>query len=270
MNDVPHERHRVLVRAGRSSGHPAPDALAVLTLEEQARAFRFRQPDRGAAYAVAHATARRCLAAQLRSSPELIRFGRLPCPGCERPGHGRPTIDWPRTSWESSLSRSGPHWLFAATDGARIGVDIERLRPVDLDRLGSAVLSETEREYLAGLEPALRQRAFMRCWTRKEAIVKASGIGIEADLRRVESQPSQPVAVVEHEVAGCPTSSWSVRDLPVGSECCASLALPAQTESTSAADPDIDFGSDIGYGADVHRDAYPPPAHSSPLPIPAA
>ncbi|MFI1936161.1 4'-phosphopantetheinyl transferase family protein [Streptomyces purpureus] len=212
-----------------------PGDLAVLTAEERARAGRFRQPDRGAAYAAAHAAARRCLAEQLRGSPELIRFGRRPCPGCGRPGHGRPVVEHPRTSWESSLSRSGPYWLFAATDGVRIGVDVERLRPLDtaglnVSRLGAAVLSVSERDHLAGLEPAARGRAFMRCWTRKEAVVKASGIGIEADLRELETRPWLPSAVVEHAVDGCPVTLWSVCDLPAGPHCAAALALPAHHE----------------------------------------
>ncbi|WP_409468010.1 4'-phosphopantetheinyl transferase family protein [Streptomyces sp. HC307] len=231
---------RVLVRSGRSVRCPDPRDLAVLSPEEKARARRFREPRRAAAYAAAHAAARRCLGERLGSPAGEIHFGRRPCPGCGKPDHGRPVVDWPRTSWESSLSRSGPHWLFAAADGVRIGVDIERVRPVSLNTLSSAVLSEAERDYLADIEPYLRQAAFIRCWTRKEAVVKASGIGIEAILSQIDVQPWEPRAVVEHRVAGCPTVTWAIRDLPAGPGYSASLALPAEAQ------PLLDFGRDRG------------------------
>ncbi|WP_353962867.1 MULTISPECIES: 4'-phosphopantetheinyl transferase superfamily protein [unclassified Streptomyces] len=118
----------------------------------------------------------------------------------------------------------------------RIGIDIERVRHVDLSALASAGLPEAERNYLADIEPYLRQAAFMRCWTRKEAVVKASGIGIEAALSQIDVQPWEPRAVVEHRVVGCPTDVWAIRDLPAGPDCSASLALPAEAQ------PLLDFG----------------------------
>lgn len=230
MTGSPRPRLRVLVRYGRAAGEPDSRDLAVLAPEERRRARHFRQPHRGAAYAAAHATARRCLAERSGGTPEGMRFSRLTCPGCGRRDHGRPVVKSPNTSWELSLSRSGAHWLFAAADGEPIGVDIERIRPVELSVLGPAVLSGAEGEYLADLAPELRHAAFMRCWTRKEAVVKATGIGIEADLRRVEVQPWRDTAFVVHRAAGCATSQWTVRDLPIAADCRAALAVPARTE----------------------------------------
>ncbi|MGW7283007.1 4'-phosphopantetheinyl transferase family protein [Streptomyces sp. NPDC054844] len=223
-------RLRVLVRYGRAAGEPDSYDLAVLAPEERRRARRFRQPHRGAAYAAAHATARRCLAERSGGTPEGMRFGRLACPGCGGRDHGRPVVESPETSWELSLSRSGAHWLFAAADGEPVGVDIEQVRPLELSDLGPAVLSGAEGEYLAGLAPELRHAAFMRCWARKEAVVKATGIGIEADLCRVEVQPWRDTPVVVHRAAGCTTSRWTVRDLPIAPDCRAALAVPAGTE----------------------------------------
>lgn len=229
VNDRHRGPLRVLVRSGRSAHRPDPADLAVLSPEERAKAQRFGNAYRAAAYTASHAAVRRCLAECLDFPAIEIRFGRWPCPGCGRAGHGRPVIELPETTWESSLSRSGPYWLAAAADGVRIGVDIERYRPVDLKALGAVVLSEAERDYLGQLSPDLRQGAFMRCWTRKEAVVKASGIGIEADLRQIEVRPWELTALVEHQVADCAINTWAVRDLPGGADHSASLALPAET-----------------------------------------
>lgn len=229
---------RVLVRSGRSVGRPDPADLAILSPDERARAQRFRHAYRAGAYTASHAAVRRCLAENLSWPAEEIRFGRRPCPGCGRAGHGRPVIELPQTAWESSLSRSGPYWLVAAVDGVRVGVDIERFRPVDLKTLSAAVLSEAERGYLAQLAPELRQRAFIRCWTRKEAVVKASGIGIEADLRQMEVRPWEWTALVEHEVTGCAINTWAVHDLPGGADHSTSLALPAEIGPVVISGPD--------------------------------
>ncbi|MGA5193273.1 4'-phosphopantetheinyl transferase family protein [Streptomyces exfoliatus] len=237
MTGVPRPGLRVLVRYGRAAGEPDPRDLAVLSPQERRQAGRFRQPHRGAAYAAAHATARRCLAERTGGTPEGLHFGRLACPGCGDPDHGRPVVEHPATTWESSLSRSGAHWLFVAADGAPVGVDIERIRPVDLGVLGRTVLSGAEAAYLAGLAPEPRQGAFMRCWTRKEAVVKATGIGIEADLRSVEVRPWQDTAVVAHQAVGCAVTHWTVRDLSVPPDCRAALAVPADRE------PHLDLAS---------------------------
>ncbi|MET8138003.1 4'-phosphopantetheinyl transferase superfamily protein [Streptomyces sp. NPDC005251] len=41
-----------------------------------------------------------------------------------------------------------------------------------------------------------RQTAVQKCWTRKEALLKAVGIGISRDLGRIETKPGSDSAVV--------------------------------------------------------------------------
>lgn len=214
------------VWSGRGPDTVLPEDVALLSAAELARLRGFGDPLRAARYAAAHAAVRRHLGLLLDTGPAAVRFGRLPCPGCGSPGHGRPVISGPDTHWQFSLSRSGPYWLCAAAPGVPVGADIECLRPVDATGLATAVLCAPERAHLAALAPALRGPEFLRCWTRKEAVVKAIGIGLEADLRAVDVQPHRPLALVGPRPGTGVTGRWAVRDLPGGEDHVAALALP--------------------------------------------
>ncbi|MGJ3561553.1 4'-phosphopantetheinyl transferase superfamily protein [Streptomyces sp. INA 01156] len=72
-------------------------------------------------------------------------------------------------------------------------------------------------------------RAFLRCWTRKEAVLKAVGVGVTVPLDLVETHPATVGTVtVAAGVPGTP-DPWSVTDLPVPAAWTASVALPAGT-----------------------------------------
>lgn len=64
--------------------------------------------------------------------------------------------------------------LIAGDDGA-VGIDVERLRPLDPDDLGTALTAADRRRIAAADDPAA---AMLQCWTAKEAVVKAAGLGI--------------------------------------------------------------------------------------------
>lgn len=174
---------------------------------------------------------RRMLSDLLGCGAGDIRFDRHRCPGCGRTSHGRPFIQSPRTSLELSLSRSGPYWLCAVADGVRVGADIERVRPFNaerLARLAEAVLTGGERSYMAEVPAEQLPAEFIRCWTRKEAVTKASGIGIEAAMGRLDVHPERSRALVRHSVGGCPANTWTVHNLPSGPDHFAAVAFPAE------------------------------------------
>ncbi|MEV8530865.1 4'-phosphopantetheinyl transferase superfamily protein [Streptomyces sp. NPDC051211] len=219
---------RLRIWRGRLPGEPAEEDLRVLSAEETARYRSFPTAVGAARYAAAHAAVRRRLAPLLGTRPEAVVFGRTPCPTCGAPAHGRPRITYPPTSLELSLSRTGAYWLCAVAEGAEVGADIERLRPSYVPGLTRAVLSPREQAYVAAARPdGGRSVAFTRCWTRKEAVVKASGVGVSTDLRRVEVRPDLPVAVVRHRAAGPGPAAWMVRDLPAGQDHLAAVAVAA-------------------------------------------
>ena len=70
--------------------------------------------------------------------------------------------------------------IAVAIDDKPIGIDIESIRHADEDLL-ERVLSKDERMRVERMSELVeRDRAFTRLWTRKEAVVKAIGTGIES------------------------------------------------------------------------------------------
>lgn len=206
----------VPVWRGRLADEPGEEDLRLLSAQESVRYRSFHAPVLAARYAGAHAALRRALASVLHTDPAAIEFGRDPCPVCGERKHGRPVITFPVTGVQFSLSHSGPDWLCAVADGTAVGADVERLRRQVPPGLHEAVLSPAERSYLTSRPPETWPAEFARCWTRKEAVVKGSGVGVATDLRRVEVRPDRATALVGHRGAEGGPDTWAVRDLPAG------------------------------------------------------
>ncbi len=158
---------------------PVPtSAYARLSAEEIARAGRFVFPRDRQRYIAAHAALRQLLAQRLsngvKAEPEPLTFvaGR----------HGKPALAAP-TRLHFNLSHSHGVALVALSDDCELGVDIEQIRPMtDATAMAAAYFTSAEQAALAACEAdagaAARDRAFFTCWTRKEACLKAFGIGL--------------------------------------------------------------------------------------------
>ncbi|SCK42137.1 4'-phosphopantetheinyl transferase [Variovorax sp. HW608] len=101
---------------------------------------------------------------------------------------GKPSLIRP-AGLQFNLSHSKSVALIAiGTAGAEIGVDVEVLRSMpDADAMAASYFTEAEQRALAALPPARRERAFLACWTRKEACLKAIGLGLGVDTRSFEA-----------------------------------------------------------------------------------
>lgn len=115
---------------------------------------------------------------------------------------GRPELDACLVSSELnfSVARSDGCYLIGVNSGAAIGVDMEMAarRPGKPMALARRYFSEQEIAALAGYEQENLRRAFMHTWACKEAIVKASGVGIANQLCRfsVDVNPDNPPSVL--------------------------------------------------------------------------
>ncbi|WP_371154039.1 4'-phosphopantetheinyl transferase superfamily protein [Jannaschia sp. 2305UL9-9] len=143
---------------------------ACLSAEERARADRFVRAADGLSYRVGRGRMRQILARWVGGTPEVLRFrtGRMGKPYLER----GPMFN---------LSHSGGLACLAVHPDRRLGVDIEMPRPVE-EGVARRFFSPREHADLSSLSPDDWQDAFFRCWTRKEAVVKATGIGMGARL----------------------------------------------------------------------------------------
>jgi 4'-phosphopantetheinyl transferase len=93
-----------------------------------------------------------------------------------------------------NISSSGDEALFAFSD-SHIGVDIEKIdEQFDYEVMLRGHFSEAEREHIRRLPHSQQHKQFFRGWTRKEACVKAVGVGVGVDLRLIEV-PSAPLKV---------------------------------------------------------------------------
>lgn len=86
----------------------------------------------------------------------------------------------------TSLSHSGGHAVLAtAPPGWKVGVDLEAIRPRNVDALAQWVCSQAERDRLAALPEDVRLLRFYQLWTLKEAFIKAAGLDFPADMASV-------------------------------------------------------------------------------------
>lgn len=211
--DEVHVWHGIAGEASDHSYGPSTGDLACLSARERARCRMFARPVDQRRFAAAHAGVRRLLAGYLNAAAPLIGFGRVPCCRCGDTEHGPPRVDWPRTDITFSLSHSGDHWLLAVTRGRRVGVDVELASGADIALLAPTCLSAAELGYLEAHEGTRRDAIFYTCWTRKEAVLKACGVGLAVPPSSVSVAPAlSPRAHVTFACAAGPRE-WAVDDL---------------------------------------------------------
>jgi 4'-phosphopantetheinyl transferase len=195
-----------------------PGLVGELTAAERSRLNAYARDEDKSRFLVGATIVRRVLADKLDLSPADVPLDRS-CPDCGRQ-HGKVTVD----GMQLSVSHSGDRIVVAFHPTDAVGVDVELINPgIDPESLAAVSLSELEAAELAAFEPEARARAFTQYWTRKEAVVKATGDGIRADLRKVVvSAPDQPPALREWAGYDGPVR---LVDLPAGVEYAAALAI---------------------------------------------
>jgi 4'-phosphopantetheinyl transferase len=161
-----------------------------LSDDERSRAARFRFDRDRTRFVCARGLLRRLLGAELDLPPHRIRF--------DYGAHGKPSLaaEQATSGVCFNLSHSEGLGLFVLARNRAVGADLEQVRSVrDGRAVAERFFAEDERAALDGLSGDDWSRAFFRCWTRKEAFVKAVGEGLSYPLRAFS------VAVSEHDTA---------------------------------------------------------------------
>jgi 4'-phosphopantetheinyl transferase len=155
---------------------PPREPEAWLSADERARAARYRQPRDRQRFERRRGWLRQVLGAYLGLPPADVRLQYGP--------HGQPTV---AGGLHFSLSQADGRVLCALSAGRRIGVDLACARPGRADdALARALFAPGEVAGLRALPAEAREPAFHRCWTRKEAYVKARGEGLALPLDAFE------------------------------------------------------------------------------------
>ncbi|GIJ60555.1 4'-phosphopantetheinyl transferase family protein [Virgisporangium aurantiacum] len=161
----------------------------LLSTVEVGRAARLRRPEDRVRQVLGATMLRLAVGAATGTPPAAVTVERT-CPRCAEP-HGRPAL--PGTGLHASITHSGDLVGLALTTVAPVGLDVERIATVDVAGLGRTVLHETER----ATPPDLPD--FFTYWTRKEAVVKATGDGLAASLAEVRvTGPAEPPGLLAY------------------------------------------------------------------------
>ena len=149
---------------------------ALLSAAERARAERFHDARLRERFVVAHGRLRQVLACYLECPPAALDL--------EAADGSKPVV--PGSGLEMSLSHAQGCGLVAVARRA-VGVDLEPLRPdLAVAELAPQVFSPRELAALASFAATEQVAAFLRGWTRKEAYLKARGVGFHFPPRDCE------------------------------------------------------------------------------------
>ncbi len=145
---------------------------------EGCRALAFADDRRR--FAAAHIFLREVLSRYLGCAPAEITFAGSP--------GGKPRLEPPRDNLCFNLSHGGELALVAVATARQVGVDVEPVRQHgEPEVVAPRVLGPQELTDLKAAPASARQELFLRFWTRKEALVKACGVGLGADLAAIDA-----------------------------------------------------------------------------------
>jgi 4'-phosphopantetheinyl transferase len=178
----PQPNHVVEVwRVPLDAGERAGELRAHLSADELERLRRLQRSEVGRRWLVSRGALREILAARLGIAPGEVQL-RLD-------EHGRPRLD-PEAhgaQLDFNLSHSADLALVATAAEARVGIDVERLRPGRNPlRVADRYFSAAEVAALRAFPPDDRPAAFLRYWTAKEALAKGLGLGLQAPRGELE------------------------------------------------------------------------------------
>ena len=209
------------------------DLAACLSAEERQRADRFvRESDRRR-FTVSHAALRNILGRCLDIAPEKVAFTTTP--------GGKPELapQFHSSEVRFNLSHSHELALAAVTLGGEVGVDLEHVRPIcELKNIVGRYFTCQEQAQWHAMAEQERLPAFFRCWTRKEAYLKARGVGLSGGLDRFEVTlaPDQPARLVRDLDRPDATERWRLYDLSPCEGYMAACAVERGAEKISVFD----------------------------------
>jgi 4'-phosphopantetheinyl transferase len=147
------------------------DDYDVLSVEERAIASRFIRPCDLVRYVRSHVELRRLLAAYTGCPPDRLQFERTPA--------GKPSLSGGHLHF--NLSHSGRCVVIGVCAGDAIGVDVEEIRAfAEYQELARRYFAPHELAWMRGAQEDQPLERFYRLWTIKEALLKATGVGVSA------------------------------------------------------------------------------------------
>lgn len=182
---------------------------AVLSGDERARAERFHRPEDRAKFIIARGVVRDVLGGYLSLPAAGVRLQYSPT--------GKPSLV-EQDELHFNVSHSGSLALLAVS-GYPVGIDVELVQPgFDFTDISSRFFSPEEIAELNRTEAGSRVERFFSLWTRKEAVLKATGTGVPGlesgvvevgwKITEIDAAPGYAAAVAHQGEGGEEPSCW--------------------------------------------------------------
>jgi 4'-phosphopantetheinyl transferase len=174
----------------------------LLSPAEHDRADRFHRPLDRERYVIGRGRLRRLLAGYLDADPAIVAL--------TDGEHGKPCLAADADAWlRFNVAHSHELAVYAIGKDAEVGVDLECLKAeLDVAGLARRTLSAREQQLLAAVPDDEQLPAFVAMWTRKEAVLKAAGVGLKISANACDVEDGFADLGAEH-------GRWFVHDVTV-------------------------------------------------------
>jgi 4'-phosphopantetheinyl transferase len=197
-----------------------------LSPDELQRAARFHFPLDRDRFLAAHGCLRHILARYLHCEPGQLSFS--------TGEYGKPALP-PHQKIDFNLSHSGGYALIAITRDRNVGVDVERAHEdMGLINIADRYFSPREVSELRALPPEEQTTAFFNGWSRKEAYIKAHGLGLSLPLDSFDVSLDEPAVLRATRPDPQEAARWSLVSLEVDSGYTGALAVEVADPSGKA------------------------------------
>ncbi|MCH7970061.1 MAG: 4'-phosphopantetheinyl transferase superfamily protein [Chloroflexi bacterium] len=204
-----------------------PQCRSLLSADEKTRASRFLKEEHRQRFILGRGRLRQILSHYLGAQPAELRF--------QYSSHGKPSLaglgDSKRLRF--NLSHSKHLAVAAVVRESRIGIDVEYMRSnVDFLKLASRFFAKNEAAALRRATADHKKEMFFRIWTRKEAYIKAHGMGLSLPLDQFEvsTGPEEPPELLQTHYEPGDRNRWSLTEIEtwVGYKCALACEGPAR------------------------------------------
>ncbi len=192
----------------------------ILSSDESARADRFYFDRDRNRFIVGRVMLRKILGRYLEIAPEKLVFG--------YGSHGKPKIE--NSPFFFNLSNSSDLALCGVTYQKEIGIDVEYLlrELKDAEAIAKRFFSAKESAEFLSLPLEERQLAFFRCWTRKEAYIKAIGDGLSYSLSKFNVTLTPEAKLLSVVTNPSEVDRWTLKELKPAKDYIAAIIVEGQ------------------------------------------
>lgn len=201
-----------------------------LSVDESIRADRFHFEQDRKRFIARRGILRTLLGGYLGIEPDRLQF--------YYGSHGKPALaeNSSGSTVRFNLSHSQGIAVYAVTRNSEIGIDIESIRFLsDAEQIAKRFFSAQEYAVFQTLTPSQKQPAFFKCWTCKEAYLKAIGDGLALPLDQfdVSLSPREPAKLLSIKGDSQSAHGWFLQELTPVSGYVAALAVEGYGWRTS-------------------------------------